>query len=126
MPTIGQVLSIGQPNADTVYRTAKITPGGSYRIRGKRGSLRMARIAQVAPRTTAKVDANGMPVLGPPRAVFDLNALTVDAHGNFDVVASPVRPAGHAGDWWQLQPDTNGLMMRWVSSEPYSLETDAS
>lgn len=117
MPAIGQVMNIGQPNADTVYRTAKITPGGIYRIRGHRGSVRMARIAQMAPRSPGKVDANGMPVLGAPRAVFDINALNVDAQGNFDVIASPVRPAGHTGDWWQLQPETNALMMRWVSSD---------
>ncbi|MCW1431690.1 hypothetical protein [Novosphingobium sp. JCM 18896] len=117
MPAIGQVISIGQPNADTVYRTAKITPGGSYRLRGKRGSVRMARVAQVAPRPRDKVDANGMAVLGPPRIVFDINALQVDAQGNFDVIASPVRPAGYTGDWWQLQPDTNALMMRWVASD---------
>jgi hypothetical protein len=117
MPAIGQVIDIGQPNADTIYRTAKITPGGTYRIRGSRGSVRMARIAQVAPRLPGKVDANGMPVLGPPRVVFDINALKVDPQGNFDVIASPARPAGYDGDWWQLQPDTNALMMRWVSSD---------
>jgi hypothetical protein len=117
MPAIGQVIDIGQPNADTIYRTAKITPGGTYRIRGHRGSVRMARIAQVAPRIPGKVDANGMPVLGPPRAVFDINALKLDAQGNFDVIASPNRPQGYTGEWWQLQPDTNALMMRWVSSD---------
>ncbi len=123
MPAIGQVISIGQPNADTIYRTAKITPGGSYRIRGKRGQVRMARMAQVAPRLPGKVDANGMPVLGAPRAVFDINALKVDAQGNFDVLAGASRPAGYHGDWWQLQPDTNALMMRWVSSD-WAKETD--
>jgi hypothetical protein len=117
MPAIGQVIDIGQPNADTIYRTAKITPGGTYRIRGSRGSVRMARVAQVAPRQPGKVDANGMPVLGPPRVVFDINALKVDPQGNFDVIASPARPEGYDGDWWQLQPDTNALMMRWVSSD---------
>ncbi|HEX8055643.1 MAG TPA: hypothetical protein VF481_03195 [Novosphingobium sp.] len=125
MPAIGQVISIGQPNADTIYRTAKITPGGTYRLRGKRGSVRMARIAQVAPRVPGKVDANGMPVLGAPRLVFDINALKVDAQGNFDVIASPTRPAGYTGDWWQLQPDTNALMMRWVGSD-WGKEIDPS
>ena len=34
------ILSIQkQPNADTVYRTATITPGASYRLRGQRGNL---------------------------------------------------------------------------------------
>jgi hypothetical protein len=117
MPAIGQVISIGQPNADTVYRTAKITPGGSYRIRGKRGSARIAKIAQVGPRVPGKVDANGMAVLGAPRVVFDINALKVDAQGDFDVIASPVRPTGYTGEWWQLQPDTNALMGRFVGAD---------
>lgn len=117
LPAIGRVVDIGQPNSDTVYRTAMITPGGSYRIRGTRGSVRIARIAQVAPMAAAKVDANGMPVLGAPRLVFDINALKVDADGNYDVIASPSRPSGYTGDWWQLQPDTRGLMMRAVSGD---------
>ena len=37
LPTIGQLLNVGQPNADTIYRSARISPGGSYRIRGRKG-----------------------------------------------------------------------------------------
>jgi hypothetical protein len=47
LPQIGQLLNVGQPNADTVYRVARITPGGTYRLRGRRGSLRMAIIGQL-------------------------------------------------------------------------------
>src|SRR2546423_1924264 len=39
MPQIGQVLNVGQPNSDTVYRTARVRPDGVYRLRGVRGSL---------------------------------------------------------------------------------------
>src|SRR5579862_3184987 len=35
LPQVNQTLNIGQPNADTVYRIARITPGGTYRLRGQ-------------------------------------------------------------------------------------------
>jgi len=39
-------LNIGQPNADTTYRSAAITPGGVYRLRGGVGSLRIFKLGQ--------------------------------------------------------------------------------
>ena len=111
MPAIGQVLNVGQPNADTVYRSAAITPAGTYRLRGRAGSLRMAVISEVGPR------AEGSATIGAHRAVHDLNALSFDADGRFDVLLSVERPAEHAGDWWQLSPTTNMLMMRLVSCD---------
>jgi Protein of unknown function (DUF1214) len=108
LPSIGQVLNIGQPNADTIYRTATITPGASYRMRGKRGALRLSVIAQVAPRT------------GPsdgPRAHLDLAELKADADGRYDLLLSAERPAGYTGDWWQLDPQAIRLMLRMVSAD---------
>jgi hypothetical protein len=116
LPTIGEVLNIGQPNADTVYKGAKLTPGGSYRLRGRRGSVRMAVIAETGPRP-AQVPGQTAPNLGPPREVHDINALPVDAAGRFDVILSPERPAGYTGPWWKLSPTTNNLLMRLVSSD---------
>jgi hypothetical protein len=115
LPSPSQVLSIGQPNADTTYRVAALTAGGSYRLRGSRGSLRMARIAEAGPRATKQ--ETGKVNLGAPRPVHDINALHVDAHGRFDVILSPTRPAGYKGDWWQSLPDSNMLFMRFISSD---------
>ena len=111
MPSIGQVLNVGQPNADTVYRSAAITPGGVYRLRGERGSLRMAVISEVGNRPAPGAQATAH------KAVHDLNALTVDGDGRFDVVLSVEKPDGHAGDWWALAPATNLLLMRLVSCD---------
>ncbi|MBW8783059.1 MAG: hypothetical protein JF593_00200, partial [Novosphingobium sp.] len=116
LPSIGQVLNIGQPNADTIYRGAKIAPGGTYRLRGERGSLRMAVIAETGPRP-AQIPGSSMPNLGPPRPVHDLNALPVDAHGRYDVILSPVKPKGYDGAWWELNPTSNNLLLRLVSSD---------
>ncbi len=108
LPSIGQVLNVGQPNADTIYRAATITPGGSYRLRGQRGTLRLSVLAQVAPPTS--------PTDG-PRAHLDLAALKTDAEGRYDLLLSAEKPAGYGGDWWRLDPGATRLMLRMVSAD---------
>jgi hypothetical protein len=108
LPALGQLLNVGQPNADTVYRTARITPGRSYRLRGKRGSLRLSSIGQVVPRNMET---------GAGRAYLDINKLAVDAEDRFDVLLSTTHPDGYTGDWWELRPAANKLMMRLVSCD---------
>jgi hypothetical protein len=108
LPAIGQVLNVGQPNADTVYRSCVITPGASYRLRGRRGSLTLAVIAQVIPQGTPGA---GM------RSHLNLAHVQVDGVGRFDVLISPVKPEGHRGDWWELNPAATQLMIRMVSAD---------
>ena len=114
LPQINNYITIGQPNADTNYRSAKITPGGVYRLRGRRGSMNQARIAEVGPRPK---QIEGTVNLGKPRPVHDLNTLKVDAEGRYDVILSPTRPEGYTGDWWQLETTSNMLLVRMVGSE---------
>ena len=106
LPSIGQVLNIGQPNADTIYRSAAITPGGSYRVRGQRGTLNHTVLAQMVPGQK-----------GGPREHKHLSTLKVDRKGRFDLLISPEKPAGYKGDWWQLDPAAAMLMLRMVSSD---------
>ncbi|MEO6717747.1 MAG: hypothetical protein ABIM50_10945 [Novosphingobium sp.] len=108
LPSIGQLLNVGQPNADTIYRAASITPGGSYRIRGRRGSLRLTVLAQVVPQGSAGAGS---------RAHLHLSDLKADAEGRYDVLLSATRPAGYTGDWWQLDPRATRLMLRMVSAD---------
>lgn len=115
LPNSGPVLNIAAPNADTIYRVARVTPGGSYRLRGERGSLRMVNIGQVGPTPGEPGAKNSKP--GPTKSYLDLNALRVDGQGHFDLLLSPARPAGYNGDWWELLPETNKLLLRMVSSD---------
>jgi len=108
LPSIGQVLNIGQPNADTIYRSAAITPGGTYRITGKQGTVNLAVLAQVVPQGEAGAGS---------RAHLDLSELKTDANDRFDVLLSAERPQGYTGDWWQLNPGARTLMLRLVSSD---------
>jgi hypothetical protein len=116
MPSIGQVLNIGQPNADTIYRSANLTPGGSYRLRGRRGTVSLAILQQVLPPTDPNRGA---------AAQLDLSTLKVDKDGRYDVLVSPTKPAGYTGDWWELKPSAIRLMIRMVSAD-WSKEVDPS
>ncbi len=112
-PQINNFITIGQPNADTNYRSAKITPGGTYRLRGRRGSMNMVRIAEGGPRPP---QVEGQVNLGGIRPIHDLNGLSVDPAGRYDVILSPFKPEGYTGEWWQLDPTTNMLLVRMVGS----------
>jgi hypothetical protein len=117
LPTIGQTFNIGQPNADTVYKIAQISAGGTYRLRGRQGSLKIVTVSQT---TKGKKEGTA------PRVVdHDLNALQADPEGHFEVLLSADRPAGYTGDWWQLKPETTSLLMRMVSSD-WNTEQDPS
>lgn len=112
----GLLFGIGQPNADTVYRSANVSPNGTYRLRGKRGSLRMFIIAQHGP-TPGDPVANVAAVSGPAKGSIDMNQVPVDAGGRFDLLVSAERPAGYTGAWWKLEPGTAKLLARLVSSD---------
>ena len=108
LPSLGQVLNVGQPNADTVYRSAAITPGGTYRIRGRLGSLNHTVLAQMVPPGTPG---------GASRPHLKLGDLHADKDGRFDLLLSASRPGGYAGDWWELHPAATTLMLRMVSGD---------
>jgi hypothetical protein len=109
LPVLNVTLNVYAPNADTTYRSAKITPGGAYRLRGERGSLRLLMLGQFG----ASSASSG--VVAP--TYDDLKSLHLDASGRFDVILSPTRPAGYSGDWWQLKPTTSSLMLRQVADD---------
>jgi hypothetical protein len=107
LPSIGQVLNVGQPNADTLYHSAIIAPGGSYRIRGEQGTLNHTVLAQMVPQGKG----------GGARPHLHLSSLKADADGRFDLLLSATKPKGYTGDWWELNPAFNMLMLRMVSAD---------
>jgi hypothetical protein len=104
--------NIGQPNADTTYKHTVITPGGTYRLRGEKGSDRIVKIAQFGTQKPENGRAWVYTI-----TYDDLNALHADANGRYDVILSPTRPKDWSGDWWQLDPATTTLMLRMVSAD---------
>ncbi len=108
LPAIGQVLNVGQPNADTIYRSTRVTPGASYRITGLKGTIPLAVIAQGVPRNVE--NAGG-------RTHLDLAHVKADAQGRYSVLVSATKPEGYDGEWWELSPHANRLLLRLVSSD---------
>jgi hypothetical protein len=109
LPASHFYLNVGQPNADTTYRSAAIDAEGSYRIRGELGSLRIFRLGLFAPPTAGPAFSLPIPTY------YDFKSLRLDAQGRFDVLVNPRRPSGYTGDWWQLKPNTEQFLLRQVA-----------
>jgi len=120
VPWINGALNVFQPNADTIYKIATVSPEGVYRLRGKQGALNLFKIGQFGSPTPEEAGA-GAPVT--PIAYNDFNALSVDEDGRYDVILSSEKPAGHTGDWWHLDPRTVRLWVRQVAYD-WSKEVD--
>lgn len=108
VPELNIVQNIFQPNSDTIYKAALIGKGGSYRIHGERGDVRMMVLAQLGPDTLRT--GKHHPAVG----TNDFKTLPLDANGRFDVVLSAVKPADWDGAWWELHPECEKLMLRIV------------
>jgi Protein of unknown function (DUF1214) len=111
VPELNIAQNIFQPNADTIYKSCLIERGGSYLLKGDRGTTRMMILAQMGPDTLRT--GKHHPVLD--QGNFD--ALQIDSEGNFEVVISPERPAGHKGNWWPLNANCEKFMIRIVSCD---------
>jgi hypothetical protein len=111
VPELNIAQNIFQPNADTIYKSCLIERGGSYLLKGDRGTTRMMILAQMGPDTLRT--GKHHPVLG--QGNFD--DLEIDSEGNFEVVISPEKPADHEGDWWPLNASCEKFMIRIVSCD---------
>jgi Protein of unknown function (DUF1214) len=111
VPELNVAQNIFQPNADTIYKSCLIERGGSYILRGDRGTTRMMILAQMGPDTLRT--GKHHPVL----AQGDFDTLAIGKNGHFEVVISPFRPAAHEGDWWPLDNACEKLMIRILSCD---------
>jgi hypothetical protein len=121
MPLWNYAFNQGGPDPDYVYSTAEIDSSGVYRISGFRGTSRFVDITQQAFDMLNPDDMGGGTNLN---VTHDVDDLTMDDRGYFSVVLSAERPAGHTGDWWQLEPAAKRLLMRRCSCD-WTAEVDA-
>lgn len=111
VPELNIAQNIFQPNADTIYKACLIEPGGSYVIKGDRGTVRMVILAQMGPDTLRT--GKHHPLLG----TIDFDTLKLDAQGHFELVISPERPVDYVGDWRPLDPLCEKFMVRVVACD---------
>jgi len=82
VPELNIAQNIFQPNADTIYKSAIIEKGGSYLLRGDRGTVRMIILAQMGPDTLRT--GQHSPLLGQ----VDFDDLDIGEDGSFELVAN--------------------------------------
>jgi Protein of unknown function (DUF1214) len=116
-PCWGQVFNNGgNINPDGVYYMTPIDDKGTYKLSGFRGTLHIVDLQLGDGSVFAWGKMNEEKSFGPTLANFDLDDdVTVDENGWFEVILSPERPEGHEGDWWELPPKTNYLLVRQFS-----------
>lgn len=106
-PLWNLALNQGGPNPDFVYSRTQVDPTGNYRISGYRGTSRFIDFTQQISRIITSMAA-----MKPSPAVNDLDELSIGKDGYFSVLLSAERPADYKGDWWQLHPETQVILMR--------------
>lgn len=121
MPLWNYAFNQGGPDPDYVYSTTEIDPNGVYRISGTRGTTRFIEITQQSFDMMSPAHMDGST---PFAQTNDLDEVALGEGGSFSVVLSAERPAGHDGDWWQLDPRTRRLLMRKCSCD-WNREIDA-
>ena len=107
-PMFNQLFNQGFPNPDDSYYLTPIEDHGVYRISGFRGSVRVV-FFQIGGGTAVPY---GTGPLGPSKAVYDIDELTLGKDGAFDVVLSPERPKDWQGNWWHLPPASTHIVVR--------------
>ena len=101
-----------QPNPDDIYLYCPVRDDLTYRLSGNRGTVKMLLINTqgALPGLEGEIDH-----VGAKYADIDDRSLTLDKDGNFEIMLSRERPAGHTGDWLEIKPGASVLMTRYRS-----------
>jgi len=101
-----------QPNPDDLYLYCPISSDHRYRISGNRGTVKIVTF-------TTSLSSSGMPwendLVGTYYNDIDDGDLRFDPQGNFELLLSAERPAGHDGNWLKIAPGARVLMTRYRS-----------
>lgn len=102
-----------QPNPDTLYLYAPLRSDLTYRISGDRGTCNSVVFA-VQQGFSGLVDSIAeMKNIH----VVDSKDMKVGPNREFEVILSEKRPAGYEGNFIELKPGTDTLMLRYVSQD---------
>ena len=101
-----------QPNPDDIYLYCPIRDDLTYRLSGNRGTVKMLLINTQGglPGLPGEIDHTGARY-----ADIDDGDLDIDHAGNFELLISAERPAGHTGNWLAIRPGASVLMIRYRS-----------
>jgi hypothetical protein len=115
MPLWNYACNQGGPNPDYVYLQTEVDESGVYEITGFRGTTRFVEITQQQRRIMSMDlfrSPRGRAASGRGPTTHELDDLTIGSDGSFRVLLSASRPEGYDGDWWQMDPGVQSLLVR--------------
>jgi len=115
MPLWNFACNQGGPNPDYVYLQTEVDEHGVYEITGFRGTTRFVELTQSQRRIMGLslfADPGASKEPRRPPTTHELDDLTLGADGSFRVILSAERPDGHTGDWWEMDPGVQSLLVR--------------
>jgi hypothetical protein len=105
-PAVNTIHNASSTNPDFVYSQASIDGTGVYRLAGTRGDGLFVLL---------DIAAGGLGVmdeLGPSLGTINLDTLSIDADGGFELLLSMQRPVDWTGNWRALDPSAKTLVLR--------------
>jgi hypothetical protein len=102
-----------QPNPDDIYLYSPLQPGLRYRIAGNRGTVKLLTFSTAA--GMAGMTDGDLADTGTGYNDLDDTDLTFGPDGEFEILFSTERPAGHSGNWARLDPRATYAMIRYRS-----------
>jgi hypothetical protein len=100
-----------QPNPDTLYVYSPVRGDLTYRVSGNRGTCHSLVFSTLHGVTGGAGTFEEFKNIN----TFDVKDMEVGPNGEFEIVFSAERPAGYTGNWSPLLPDTDTMMVRYVS-----------
>lgn len=97
-----------QPNPDDIYLYSPIRGDLSYRVRGKRGTIKILNFTTqrgMSGMVETRADIGGHNDL-------DDKDIRYDANGNFELLFSHEKPTGYQGNWAPISLDATGMIVR--------------
>ena len=100
-----------QPNPDDIYLHAPLKGGLTYRVFGKRNTVKMLTFSTGAGMVGID-DGSGT---GRGYRDIDDNDIEYNPDGTFEILFSTERPAGYSGNWSELDSEASYMMVRFRS-----------
>lgn len=97
-----------QPNPDDIYLYSPVRGDLSYRVSGNRGTVR---ILNFTTQRNLSGTVDDFSEIGGHNDLDDQD-IAFDDNGDFELIFSVERPAGHHGNWAPLAPDATAMMVR--------------
>lgn len=105
----------GNLNPDNVQQFTPLDDDGVYKVSGFRGSVYIVDLQVGDSSMFAYGRRNKDKSYGPSLANYDIDELNIGKNGAFEFILSAKRPEGYTGDWRELPPHSNYLLVRQLS-----------